>query len=216
MKKLAIILLVLLSVEGISQSTEAIEKTKYEQGMVKAFDLWTQGKPWEAANLFERIASAEPDNWLPPFYVAQIHILYSFSEKDKTKLTTQLAKAKDFLNDAKAISKENPEIMVLEAQWYTAWIVFDGQQYGMTYSGKIAAIYQEAMKLAPENPRVVMGKTEWDLGTAQFFGQPTDSFCPELQRALALFDTFVPEGDFYPQGGKEYAQGVVAKTCNNE
>lgn len=213
MKKLTIILIVLLSVKGISQTTEKVAQTMYQQGMTKAFDLWKNDKPWEAANMFERIASAEPDNWLPPFYVAQIHILYSFSEKDKEKLTAQLAKAKDFLNDATAISKENPEIMVLEAQWYTAWVVFDGQQYGMTYSGKIASIYQEALKLAPENPRVLLGKTEWDLGTAQFFGQPTDKYCPELQRAVALFDTFVPEGQFYPQGGKEYAMGVVAKTC---
>lgn len=213
MKKLAIILIVLLSAKGISQSTERVEKTKYQQGMTKAFGLWEDNKPWEAANLFERIASAEPDNWLPSFYVAQINILYSFSEKDKTKLKAQLAKAKDFLNDAKAISKNNPEIMVLEAQWYTAWIVFDGQQYGMTYSGKVAALYQAAQQIAPENPRVALGKTEWDLGTAQFFGQPTDKFCPELERAVALFDTFVPEGEFYPQGGKEYAMGVVAKTC---
>lgn len=213
MKKLAIILILLISFQGISQTEETIAKTKYRMGMTKAFDLWKNDKPWEAANLFERIATAEPDNWLPPFYIAQINVFNSFSEKDKAKLTAQLGKARDFLNDAMAISKGNPEIMVLEAQWYTAWIVFDGQQYGMTYSPKIAQIYQEAMKLAPENPRVVLGKTEWDMGSAEFFGQPIDKYCPEVQRAVALFDTFIPEGEFYPQGGKEYAEGVMARTC---
>lgn len=213
MKKIAIILILLVSFSGISQTEETVTETKYQQGMTKAFDLWKNDKSWEAANLFERIATAEPDSWLPPFYVAQINVFNSFAEKDKAKLTAQLGKARDFLNDAKAISKNNPEIMVLEAQWYTAWVVFDGQQYGMTYSPKIAQIYQEAMQLAPENPRVLLGKTEWDMGSAQFFGQPIDKYCPEVQRAVALFETFVPEGEFHPRGGKEYAEGVMARTC---
>ena len=65
MKKLSIILILLISFQGISQKEEAVTKTKYQQGMTKAFDLWKNDKPWEAANLFERIATAEPDNWLP-------------------------------------------------------------------------------------------------------------------------------------------------------
>jgi hypothetical protein len=215
MKTFTIALILLISYSGISQTEETKAKSKYQLGMSKAFDLWKNDKPWEAANLFERIAIAEPDNWLPPFYVAQLNVLNSFNEKDKAKLTAQLGKARDFLNDAKAISKNNPEIMVVEAQWYTAWVVFDGQQYGMTYSAKIAEIYKEASILAPDNPRVVLGKTEWDMGSAQFFGQPIDKYCPDVQRAVALFDTFVPEGEFFPQGGKEYAEGVMARTCKD-
>jgi hypothetical protein len=206
MKKMIFILLAVVSFTGFGQ-------VKYEEGMQKAFELWKADKPWEAANLFERIAQAEPDNWLPPFYVAQINVFQSFSEKDKEKLTAQLDKARDFLNDAKAISKDNPEIMVLEAQWHTAWIVFDGQQYGMTYSGKVAALYQAALKLAPDNPRVVFGKVEWDMGSARFFGQPIQPFCEELQRAIDLFPTFKPEGEFYPQGGEAYARSVLETNC---
>lgn len=206
MKKTIFILLAVISFTAFGQ-------VKYEEGMRKAFELWKAEKPWEAANLFERIAQAEPDNWLPPFYVAQINVFQSFSEKDKERLTAQLKKARDFLNDAKAISKENPEIMVLEAQWHTAWIVFDGQQYGMTYSGKVAALYQAALKLAPDNPRVVFGKVEWDMGSARFFGQPVQPFCEDLQRAIDLFATFKPEGEFHPQGGEAYARSVLGTNC---
>ncbi|MCW9036807.1 hypothetical protein [Altibacter sp.] len=207
MRNLIIFSFLLISVSGISQ-------TQYEQGMRKAFDLWQGDKPWEAANLFERIANAEPDNWLPAFYIAQINIINSFSEKDPEKLNAQLNKAQEFLNSAKALSPNNPEVLVLEAQWYTAWVVFDGQKYGMQYAGKVAEIYQKAMKLAPENPRVVLEKTEWDMGTARYFGQPIDGYCEELKRAVTLFDSFTPEGEFHPQGGKEYAEKVVASTCN--
>jgi hypothetical protein len=206
MKKILIIAIALISFSGISQS-------KYKEGMNKAFDLWKSEKHWEAANLFERIAQAEMDNWLPPFYVAQINVLYSFAEKDEKKLTAQLNKAQDFINDAKAISKSNAEILVIQAQLYTAWVVFDGQRYGMTYSQKIAQLYQEAYNLEPDNPRVASGKVEWDIGTARFFGQDTAAFCEDLAKAVELFTTYEPKGEFYPRGGEEYARGSLAKNC---
>lgn len=209
MKNLLLLAIALISFTGISQ-------TKYEQGMTKAFELWKAEQHWEAANLFERIAQAEPDNWLPSFYVAQINVLYSFSEKDETKLTAQLQKAQDFLNDAKAISKDNAEILVVQAQLYTAWVVFDGAKYGMTYSPKIAQIYQEAYTIEPENPRVASGKVEWDLGTARFFGQDTDPFCEDLKKAVALYDTYEAKGPFHPNGGAEYARGSLAQNCKEE
>ena len=41
-------------------------QTPYEKGMEKAFELWKTNKTKEASQLFERIATAEKDNWLPP------------------------------------------------------------------------------------------------------------------------------------------------------
>jgi tetratricopeptide (TPR) repeat protein len=207
-KTLFILSFLLITWAGFSQS-------KYQSGMQKAFELWGADKPWEAANLFERIAQAEPDNWLPPFYVAQINVLYSFSEKDKEKLTAQLNKARDFINKAKALSPDNPEIIVLDAQWYTAWIVFDGQQYGMKYSQKTTQLYQKAKEIAPDNPRVVLGNAEWAIGSARFFGQPIDQFCGELERAVELFATFKPEGEFHPRGGGDHAREVLEANCKS-
>lgn len=198
---------------AIFVSTGSFAQSKYEKGMQKAFGLWSAEKPWEAANMFERIAQAEPDNWLPAFYAAQINVVYSFGEKDEAKLTAQLAKARDFLNDAMAISKDNPEIMVLDAQYYTAWVAFDGQRYGMQYAGKVAQIYQEAAKIAPANPRVVLGKAEWDMGSAQFFGQPVDAYCEDISRAIELFETFKPESQFHPSRGINRAKQVQEQSC---
>lgn len=208
MKNLLFIVLLCVSSFGMSQ-------TKYQQGMQKAFELWENQKPMEAANLFERIAQAEPDNWLPPFYVAQINVLQSFSEKDKEKVVVQLKKARDFLNDANALTENNAELLVLEAQLLTAWIVYDGQQYGMKYSGKINELYNKAEKIAPNNPRVVLGKAEWNMGSAKYFGQSTAPYCKDIERAIELFATFKPEGEFYPQGGGEYAQKVLEENCKS-
>ena len=73
--------------------TALFAQSNYEKGMRKAFDLWGSGKNVEASNLFERIATAEKDNWLPSFYGAQVLIFSAFNEKDKEKLTATLNKA---------------------------------------------------------------------------------------------------------------------------
>lgn len=205
MKKI-ILILALLPVFGTAQ-------TNYEKGMQKAMDLRASGKPWEAANLFERIAKAEPEKWLPPYYVAQINIIQSFGEKDEAKLTAQLKKARDFINEAKFNATDNPEIMILDAQWYTAWIVFDGQQYGMTYSGKASELYEKALKLAPNNPRVILAKAEWDMGSARYFGQSLEPYCKDVQKAIELFADFKPKEKFYPTYGLERAHEILKNNC---
>lgn len=203
----------LLQAQDIETTGNAAQPTKYQEGMRKAFQLWDEDKHWEAANVFERITTVEPDNWLPAYYVAQINVIYSFTEKDKAKLTAQLDKAMDFINQAKTISKDNAEILTLEAQWYTAWIVFDGQQYGMTYSAKASELYQKALALEPNNPRIILSKAEWDMGGAQYFGQSIEPYCKDIERAIELFATFKPRGEFYPTYGLERAQGIWEKSC---
>ncbi len=188
--------------------------SKYQQGMQKAFQLWQEDKSWEAANVFERIATAETDNWLPPYYAAQINVINSFTEKDAAKLKAQLDKAQDFINDATAISKDNPDLLVLQAQLYTAWIVFDGMQYGMTYSAKASDLYNKALELAPNNPRMILAKAEWDMGGAKFFGQSVEPYCKDIQRAIDLFATFKPAGEFYPIYGMERAKQIQTESCN--
>ncbi len=207
MKYIISITIVLLSFSGISQ-------TQYQNGMQKALDQWDQNKPWEAVNMFERIALAEPDEWLPPYYASMITIIHSFGEKDEAKLKAQLDRALEFMNDAKAISKDNPEIIILDCLWHTVWVANDGATFGMKYGAKVSMMYQDALKLAPDNPRVIINKAEWDIGGAKFFGQSTDTFCKEIQRAIDLFPDFEPAGEFYPTYGLDRAKIVLQEYCN--
>ncbi len=199
--------LIIVAVLFISAVTTA--QTNYEKGMQKAFELWGQNKPAEAANMFERIASAEPDNWLPPYWAAQINIITSFGEQDRDKLAAKLKKGQDLLNDAMAISKNNPEIMVMQALLHTAWIASDGATYGMTLSPKVVELYTKAEVIAPENPRVVASKAEWNIGSAQYFGQDTAPFCKDLEKALELFAKFKPETQFHPKWGKDRVEQLL-------
>jgi len=202
MKRLLLIALTLISTIGVAQSN-------YEKGMNKAFELWGTN-PVEASNLFERIAAAEKDNWLPPYYAAQVLIIQGFEIKDKDKLDSQLKKAQGLINDATAISKDNPEIIILQALLHTVWVAYDGATYGMTLAPKVAALYEQAAKIDPNNPRVILNKAEWNMGSAQFFGQDTAPFCKDIERALELFANFKPETPFHPSWGKERAEQVLA------
>lgn len=208
MKTLIYITIALLSFNTIAQSP-------YEKGMTKALELWKSGNDTEAVQLFERIASAEKEEWLPSFYAAQILTFSSFGIKDKDKLTATLAKALDLINMAKTNSPENnAEIMVLEAQYYTAWIAFDGMTYGMKYAGKVGELYNKANTIAPANPRVVLGKAEWDMGSAKYFGGDVKAYCKDIERSIELFENEKPESSIHPSGGLEHAKKVLAENCN--
>ncbi|MDY0780028.1 hypothetical protein [Tenacibaculum sp. IB213877] len=188
-------------------------QSKYEQGMKKAFDLWKENKTTEASQLFERITKAENEQWLPPYYVATIEIVSSFGLKDETVLNAKLTRAQEFLDMAKTISPNNPEIIINQALLNTAYIAFDGQKYGMTLSMKNTALYDEALQLAPNNPRVILGKAEWGMGSARYFGQSTEPYCKDVEKALELFNKEeLPQ--FYPSYGKQRAETILQQ-CGN-
>lgn len=202
MKKTIIVLAVLFTSIIVAQDA-------YTKGMQKAFQLWEESKALDASNMFERISKAETDNWLPYYYVAQINIIASFGEQDMNLLKQKLDKAQEFIDLAKAISPNNSEIIVQQARVHMAWISFDGATYGMTLSGKVAALLAEAQQLTPENPRVVLSKADWDMGFARYFGKDTAPYCKDVERSLELFDTFKAATDFHPNWGKDRAEQVL-------
>lgn len=188
-------------------------QSNYEKGMEKALELMSKGQFSDAENLFERIANAEPDQWLPHYYIAQINSLKSWTIKDEAVLKAQLDKAGNHLEKAKKISPNNPEVIVMQAQILTNWVAFDGQTYGIKYAGLVSELYGKASALAPDNPRVIFNKADWAMGSARYFGQDTKPFCKDIEKSLELFANFKPESKFHPNWGLERAQ-QVAKTCN--
>jgi len=206
MKKLFLFIGILLALNVAAQS-------QYEKGMTKAFDLWSEGKITEAGNLFERIAKAEPENWIPSYYVGYINVLTAFEIKDEAILNAKLEKAAEYLDTALLLSPNNVEIMIIQALKNTAYIAFDGQKYGMTMSGKNSAIFEKAIQLAPNNPRVILQKAQWDMGSARFFNQSTEPYCKDVERALELLQKEEKSTvKFTPQWGKEQAEKVL-KEC---
>lgn len=200
--------LIIIATLLISAATSA--QTNYEKGMQKAFALWEDNKWSEAEQLFERIAAAEPGEWLPNYYIAQLNSLKTWEETDPQKVKAQLDKAQEYLNTAMGLKKDNADLLVMQAQVYTNWVAFDGMTYGMKYSAKISELYNKAYNLAPDNPMVVFGKAEWNMGSAKYFGQDTKPFCKDVEKSIELFANFKPETPFHPHWGKDRAQEVLA------
>lgn len=206
MEKVLIILA--LAVTNFMQS-----QGNYEQGMDQALQLWEENKIEEATALFERIASAEQDKWLPNYYLALINTTSAFQIKDQKKMEEQLRKAQTALDSELLKQPENPELLVLQALIYTAHIAADPMTNGQKLSGRVIQLYKEAEAIAPENPRVVFEKAQFQMGTAKFFGNDTTPICAEIEKSIKLFDNFKPVSKYYPNWGKKQAMEVY-KSCN--
>ena len=191
-------------------------QSQYEKGMNKAFELWNKGKLTESSNLFERIAKAEKENWIPFYYAAYLEIITSFNEKDEAKLKAKLEKASGHLDTGLLYSKDNAEILIIQALLNTSYIKFDGQKYGMSMTGKNEVLFKKAMKLAPNNPRVILQKAEWDMGTARFFGKSLDPYCKDIEKAIELFKKEKKSDVQYsPSWGKERAEKAL-RQCKKQ
>jgi hypothetical protein len=178
---------------------------QFEQGMGTAFGLWGAGKNTEASAMFERIASAEKNNWLPNYYVALVNTTTAFRTKEKEQIDFLLTKAQDVLDIEMIKDQNNPELLVMQAMIHTAWIAFDPMTNGQKLSGKVMALYAKAQVIAPENPRVVFGKAEFEIGAARFWKTDTKPMCAEIEKAIGLFATFKPETAFSPKWGLDRA-----------
>lgn len=198
MEKLALILALTISLLAGAQQN-------YNQGMQDALLLMEKGKDTEAVAVFESIAEAEPENWLPHYYIALLHTTPAFETTDTAKFETLLGKSQTALNTALKFQPDNVELLVLQAMVLTARINHDPMEKGPALSGRIMQLFNYASILAPENPRVVLYKALYDMGKARFFGSPTQPICTEFERSVQLFNTFKPETAFHPQWGKQIA-----------
>jgi hypothetical protein len=178
---------------------------QFEQGMGKAFQLWGEGKNTEASAMFERIAAAEKTSWLPNYYVALVNTTTAFGTKDAAQIDLLLTKAQNALDVELIKTPNNAELLVMQAMIHTAWIAFDPMTNGQKLSGTVMELYAKAQAVAPENPRAVFGKAEFEIGGAKFWGTDTKPICAQIEKAIGLFATFKPETPFSPKWGLERA-----------
>lgn len=184
-------------------------QTQYEQGMGKAMQLWGAGNDTEAVATFERIASVEKTNWLPNYYIAFISTIDVFGAKDKTNIPALLTKAQDAIDNATAISPNNPEIMVVQAMLYTAILIQDPMTNGQKYGALAMKQYNKALLIDPKNPRVVFSKAEFEIGGAKYWKTDTKPMCEAIAKSIELFANFKPESVFHPKWGLDRAQQAL-------
>jgi len=187
-------------------------QSQFDQGMGKAFQLWGEGKNAEASAMFERIAAADKGSWLPNYYVALVNTTTSFGTKDESTVNALLTKAQDALDIEMVKDQNNAELLVMQAMIYTGWVAFDPMTYGMRYSEKVIDLYNRAHAIAPNNPRPVFCKAEYEIGGAKYFGTDTKPMCIQIEKSIELFATFKPETPFSPKWGLDRATEAL-KSC---
>jgi len=206
MKKIIIIIALFAAVISSAQG-------QFEQGMGKAFQLWGEGKNNEASDMFERIAAAEKNNWLPNYYVALVNTTSSFTTQDKTLVNALLDKAQNALDVEMIKDQNNSELYCMQALIYTAWVVADPMTNGMKFSPKVMEAYAKAKAIDPNNPRAVFGEADYQLGGAKWTGVDTKPLCVQVDKAIELFATFKPETAFSPKWGLDRAL-EAQKNCS--
>ena len=190
----------------------ATAQTQFEKGMGNALKLWGEGKNTEAVAQFERIASVEKTNWLPNYYIAAINTFQAFGEKDKTKMKTLIEAAQKAQDEINTLAPDNAEVLVMQAMIHTAWIVYDPMTNGQKLYQDVLFLYGKAEKIAPENPRVVFNKADFEKGGAEYFGGDTASMCEKIKASINLFANFKPETPLHPNWGLERAK-QEAESC---
>ena len=165
------------------------------------------------ANKFDRIGSAEKDQWLPYYYSAYCYILMTTQESDVTKWDDYLNTADANIGKAEVLEANMVEILALKGFSSMMRINVDPAVRGQEYSMKSVGYLQQANQLDEQNPRVILMMAQMQYGTAQFFGSDTAPICDQFKKAVELFDQQSKDSDsILPSWGKPQAQSMV-KNC---
>lgn len=187
----------------------AFAQGNFEKGMEDALTTWKNGNPKEAVAKLERIASVEKDNILPNYYIALINTTQAFGSKDKNEMKLLIENAQKSQNVINFLAPNDAEVLVMQAMIHTASIVYDPMTNGQQLSGTIIGIYNKAVLIAPNNPRVVYNKAQFEIGMAQYFGSDTKPMCEQIAKSIELFANFKPETPFHPTWGLDRAEEAL-------
>ena len=168
------------------------------------------------ANQFERIASAEPKEWLPRYYAGLSYVYLGFMGKDEASKDKFLDQADANLKAAEAITAttpgpENDELAVLKAYIAQARMVVDPMNRWQQYGPLFQAGIDKAIAINPNNPRPYVLQGSSLMYTPEQFGGGPANACPVLKQAAEKFATFKPASDFAPMWGKEQIEPMLAK-----
>jgi tetratricopeptide (TPR) repeat protein len=191
------------------------QQNNYEQTMQNALEKLNQATTLtdftDAANIFERIAQTETNQWLPLYHAAHAFTIMGFTEQDVLKKDPYFDKAQQLLNQALAIAPEESELYTLLAFTYPGKIMVDPMIRGASMVGKMNEALDKAIRLNPENPRSYYLRAVMLLNTPESFGGGKAVAKPIFETAQQKFDQFEPQSPLWPNWGKELNEAELSK-----
>ena len=163
------------------------------------------------ANQFERIAAAEPKEWLPNYWVAYCYLMKNYSEQNADKKDILLEKAESFIAAAEKISPNNDEIEVLKANIASGRLAVDPQNRWQKYGAINQKALDNAKNLNDENPRIKLLEAQNIFYTPEAFGGGKDKAMPVLKETLEKFAKFKPKSSIMPNWGEATAKYMLSQ-----
>lgn len=207
MRKLFIFILSLTSVIMCAQSS-------YERQMESALKAMGKGDFLQARTQLEHLIHADTANWIPQYYLVLTELKQVFRSTDREEQLRLISKIKPTI--AKYLAKEtNVEWLVLSAFCYTAELTTDPINKGAYLTEVILDLYDQALKIDPQNPRVLLEETAFKMETARFYNQDLKPFCMQLSKMKSnLVSSPRATTAFYPNWEQQRLVELL-KTCAN-
>ena len=193
-------------------SLTAYGQNNYEKSMAEAMKSWKSGDIKDAISKFENIGKMDKDNWLPKYYQALLTASSSFSIQNVDDKSAIIEQAKKLIPSDS--TKLNAEWYVVNALIYTSELTLDPQNKAIYIIPIIMEQYQKALALEPENPRVWLSLSEFQINSKKYSGGDTKEECKQLEKALSLFEKEKHDTAFYPSWGKERTEQLIS-SCKN-
>ena len=209
MKKLVIVsTLIFISVVSFGQSEKYVAAMKKNLSAIDT-SFKNPADLLALANNFERIATAEKNQWLAYYYAAFCQVNYGFMMQDKDKVDAIADKATDMINKADSLMPNNSEISCIKSMIASCHMMVNPMQRYMEYGPESNSNMEAAMKQDPSNPRPYYLKGQGLKYTPEQFGGGCVTAKPALQTAMDKYGTFKPAGELYPNWGKAQVEMLL-------
>ena len=209
MKKIIVsVLFLALSIGSFAQSEKYVNAMKAGIAAIDSSFKNPQSM-FELANKFERIATAEKNQWLAYYYAAFCQVNYTYLEEDKSKVDAIADKATALLDKADSLMPKNSEISCVRSMIANAHMLVNPMQRYMQYGAESASQLEKAMIEDPTNPRPYFLKGQGLKYTPEQFGGGCKTATPILETALEKYGTFKPASDISPNWGMKRVQALL-------
>ncbi|MEZ4903699.1 MAG: hypothetical protein R2822_19055 [Spirosomataceae bacterium] len=163
------------------------------------------------ANQFERIATAEPKEWLPNYWAAYCYLMKSYNEPIAEKKDVLLEKAEKLIGIAEKMEANNDEIEVMKANIASVRLSVDPQNRWQEYGAISGAALAKAKKINPENPRAKLLEAQGVFYTPESYGGGKNKAEPILKEALEKFTKFKPISTIHPNWGESVVKYFISQ-----
>jgi hypothetical protein len=205
--------LLLLSTILLIAATSFAQSDKFQKSMQANIAMLDSAKNSEdytsVAATFERIGDAEKTQWLPYYYAALANIWKSFVDT-KANHDALADKADALIAKAEAIEPKNSELFLLKSMSATVHMIVDPMNRWQKYGAISREALTTAKQLDPTNPRPYLWEGQSLLQTPASFGGGSDKAKPVFEKSLALYKTFKPVNNLYPNWGKENSEKMLS------